>query len=205
MLISPKQVTHGPTRSPALSTRPPHLGRSTTGRRSEADTRAPARRAAPAPTAAPGRPSRPRHAPGHGCRSLPPRRPGLPGRPAWACRGLPQRVPDHPLLGPERSHPPDHRGRGRRAPVARHAGLAIRLARAVNHAIGRRGAVWGDRYHARALATPRAVRHALVYVLMNLLAARVGPPPSLSRSWMTACLPRTVRAEHWLRAVPLRN
>src|SRR5213594_1017676 len=78
-------------------------------------------------------------------------------------------------------------------------GLAIRLARAVNHAIGRRGAVWGDRYHARALATPRAVRHALVYVLMNLLAARVGPPPSLSRSWMTACLPRTVRAEHWLR------
>src|SRR5437773_4242076 len=178
MLISPKQVTHGPTRSPALSTRPPHLGRSTTGRRSEADTRAPARRAAPAPTAAPGRPSRPRHAPGHGCRSLPPRRPGLPGRPAWAGRGLPQRVPDHPLLGPERSHPPDHRGRGRRAPVARHAGLAIRLARAVNHAIGRRGAVWGDRYHARALATPRAVRHALVYVLMNLLAARVGPPPS---------------------------
>jgi putative transposase len=46
-------------------------------------------------------------------------------------------------------------------------GLAIRLARAVNRALCRRGRVWGDRYHARALSTPRAVRHALVYVLMN--------------------------------------
>ena len=46
-------------------------------------------------------------------------------------------------------------------------GLAIRIARAVNRALSRRGTVWGDRYHARALTTPRAVRHALVYVLMN--------------------------------------
>ncbi len=30
-----------------------------------------------------------------------------------------------------------------------------------------RGQVWGDRYHARELKTPRAVRNALVYVLMN--------------------------------------
>jgi REP element-mobilizing transposase RayT len=46
-------------------------------------------------------------------------------------------------------------------------GLAIRVARAFNHAVGIRGAVWGDRYHARDLKTPRAVRNALVYVLMN--------------------------------------
>jgi putative transposase len=46
-------------------------------------------------------------------------------------------------------------------------GLAIRIAKAVNRALGRRGAVWADRYHARALTTPRAVRHALVYVLQN--------------------------------------
>jgi len=46
-------------------------------------------------------------------------------------------------------------------------GLAIRVARAVNRAVGRRGAVWGDRYHARALTSPRAVRNAFVYVLMN--------------------------------------
>jgi putative transposase len=46
-------------------------------------------------------------------------------------------------------------------------GLAIRLARAVNRALGIRGPVWGDRYHARELTTPRAVRNAIVYVLMN--------------------------------------
>src|SRR5205823_1297855 len=44
-------------------------------------------------------------------------------------------------------------------------GLVIRIARAVNGALGRRGPVWGDRYHARALTTPRAVRNALVYVV----------------------------------------
>jgi len=46
-------------------------------------------------------------------------------------------------------------------------GLAIRLARAVNRALGITGGVWGDRYHARDLKTPRAVRNAIVYVLMN--------------------------------------
>jgi putative transposase len=47
------------------------------------------------------------------------------------------------------------------------SGLSIRLARAVNRVIGRRGHVWGDRYHARALYSPREVRNTLVYVLMN--------------------------------------
>ncbi|HEX7126321.1 MAG TPA: transposase [Thermodesulfobacteriota bacterium] len=46
-------------------------------------------------------------------------------------------------------------------------GLAIRVARAVNRALGRTGRVWGDRYHARVLTTPREVRNALVYVLNN--------------------------------------
>ena len=46
-------------------------------------------------------------------------------------------------------------------------GLTIRLARAVNRTLDRHGRVWADRYHARALTTPRAVRHALVYVLRN--------------------------------------
>ena len=46
-------------------------------------------------------------------------------------------------------------------------GAEIRLARAVNRVVGRRGRVWGDRYHARPLRTPREVRHGLVYVLMN--------------------------------------
>jgi putative transposase len=46
-------------------------------------------------------------------------------------------------------------------------GLAIRIARALNRALGRRGSVWADRYHRRDLKTPREVRNALVYVLMN--------------------------------------
>lgn len=46
-------------------------------------------------------------------------------------------------------------------------GLAIRLARAVNGALGIAGQVWDDRYHARDLKTPLVVRTAIVYVLMN--------------------------------------
>jgi REP element-mobilizing transposase RayT len=46
-------------------------------------------------------------------------------------------------------------------------GLAIRLARRLNGAIGRRGALWGDRWNGRDLTTPREVRNALVYVLAN--------------------------------------
>ena len=46
-------------------------------------------------------------------------------------------------------------------------GLAIRLALAVNRALGRRGNVVGDRYHARPLTTPRQMRTSLVYTLLN--------------------------------------
>jgi len=46
-------------------------------------------------------------------------------------------------------------------------GLAIRLALAVNRALGRRGKVVGDRYHARPLTSPRQMRASLVYVLLN--------------------------------------
>src|SRR5712691_5400913 len=88
-------------------------------------------------------------------------------------------------------------------------GLAIRLARAVNHAIGRRGAVWGDRYHARALATPRAVRHALVYVLMNFKKHRtaVGEvDPRSSAAWFDGWRAEPgARAQSWLAAVGWRR
>jgi REP-associated tyrosine transposase len=47
------------------------------------------------------------------------------------------------------------------------AGLAIRVARAVNRRLRRRGRFWRDRYHARELRTPREVRNGIVYVLMN--------------------------------------
>jgi hypothetical protein len=46
-------------------------------------------------------------------------------------------------------------------------GLSVRIARGLNGLLGRRGRVFGDRYHARALATPRETRNALAYVLLN--------------------------------------
>jgi hypothetical protein len=46
-------------------------------------------------------------------------------------------------------------------------GLAIRVARAINRVLQRRGRVWDGRYHAHPLRTPREVRNALVYVLQN--------------------------------------
>jgi REP element-mobilizing transposase RayT len=46
-------------------------------------------------------------------------------------------------------------------------GLAVRLARRTNSLLRIRGGFWGDRFHSRELTSPRAVRNALVYVLMN--------------------------------------
>src|SRR5258706_7526845 len=65
-------------------------------------------------------------------------------------------------------------------------GLAIRLAKAINRALGRHGRVWSDRYHARALRTPRELRNALVYVLNNArkhLRAMRGLDPCSSAPW----------------------
>jgi putative transposase len=46
-------------------------------------------------------------------------------------------------------------------------GLAIRCARAINRAVHRCGRVWQHRYHAHYLRSPREVRAAYVYVLLN--------------------------------------
>jgi len=51
-------------------------------------------------------------------------------------------------------------GRGMKA-------LSSRLARAVNRVFGRSGPVLADRYHVHVLKTPREVRNALAYVLLN--------------------------------------
>jgi hypothetical protein len=59
-------------------------------------------------------------------------------------------------------------------------GLATRSARAVNRTLARRGRVWADRFHARPLRTPREVRSALVYVLMNFKKHWRGPIASSS-------------------------
>jgi len=96
-------------------------------------------------------------------------------------------------------------------------GLAVRIAKAVNRRLGRHGAVWGDRYHARSLSTPRAVRTALVYVLANwrkhVRGARGWDPRSSAAwfdGWRTAPRPPAgpppvVPARTWLARVGWRR
>ena len=45
--------------------------------------------------------------------------------------------------------------------------IGARLARAVNRVVRRRGQVLADRYHLHILRTPREVRRAIAYVLLN--------------------------------------
>lgn len=76
-------------------------------------------------------------------------------------------------------------------------GLAIRLAKAINRALRRRGAVWGDRFHSRTLTSPREFRNALVYVLNNWrkhLARTDGFDLRSSAAWF----------DGWRDVVPLR-
>jgi REP element-mobilizing transposase RayT len=60
-------------------------------------------------------------------------------------------------------------------------GLGVRLARAINRAMSSRGKVFSDRYHDRILRTPREVRFALRYVLLNARKHRALPPHGQSR------------------------
>jgi REP element-mobilizing transposase RayT len=60
-------------------------------------------------------------------------------------------------------------------------GLAVRAARRINGALRRRGQVFSERYHARELTGPRAVRNALVYILHNHRKHGV------SLAWLDAC------------------
>ena len=46
-------------------------------------------------------------------------------------------------------------------------GLEVRLARALNRLMRRKGRVFSDRYHAHILRTPREAARALRYVLLN--------------------------------------
>jgi REP-associated tyrosine transposase len=55
----------------------------------------------------------------------------------------------------------------RRALTRGARGLSVRIARLLNGGLGRTGQVFADRYHARPLRTPREVRRALAYVLLQ--------------------------------------
>src|SRR3990172_7368899 len=67
--------------------------------------------------------------------------------------------------------------KGKEALASGMKSIAARLARAVNRVFGRTGPVLDGRYHHRVLGTPREVRRALAYVLLNArrhLAKRFG-------------------------------
>lgn len=95
-------------------------------------------------------------------------------------------------------------------------GLVIRIALAVKRAT-QVPRVWGDRYHARPLKTPREVRHAIAYVLLNFrkhLRAPTGVDPRSSGPWFDGwkCRPRpptdpppTSKARTWLASVGWRR
>ena len=104
--------------------------------------------------------------------------------------------------------------------------LGSRLARAVNRVFGRRGAVLADRYHVHVLRTPREVRAAIAYVLLNArrhaaklgraLTARWRIDPASSGRWFDgwrggvparpACdVPAVARARSWLLAMGWRR
>jgi putative transposase len=95
-------------------------------------------------------------------------------------------------------------------------GLAIRVAKAVNRTLGRHGAVFDDRYHARTLATPREVRNAFVYVLNNWrkhVRHAIGLDDRSSARWFdgwrvapsASAPPPVARARTWLARVGWRR
>jgi REP element-mobilizing transposase RayT len=66
--------------------------------------------------------------------------------------------------------------------------VSVRIARYVNDLLLRRGAFWADRWHGRALGSPREVRSVILYVLANFrkhttATLRTGVDPCSSAPW----------------------
>ncbi len=76
-------------------------------------------------------------------------------------------------------------------------GLLVRIARALNALWKRSGAVFADRFHARALTSPREVRAALVYLLHNARHHGIqlpGVDPYSSGPWFEGWASNVARA-----------
>jgi hypothetical protein len=90
--------------------------------------------------------------------------------------------------------------------------LGVRLARGWNRVHARRGTVFAERYHVRALSSPRQVRTVLSYVLCNArrhaersgvrLASRWVDPFS-SGPWFDGWMQRVCDREPWMRELLL--
>ena len=92
--------------------------------------------------------------------------------------------------------------------------IGARIARAVHRVFGGSGRVLADRFHHRVLRTPREVRNALAYVLLNArkhshprfgvsASGVAGPDPGSSGRWFTGWSePLSPAAESPAVAVP---
>ena len=92
-------------------------------------------------------------------------------------------------------------------------GLGVRIAKALNRLMQRKGTVFADHYYARILRSPTQVANALAYVLLNFLhhfpdeAARYEDVPRdpFSSAWRERGRdPPVVPARTWLLAVGWR-
>jgi REP element-mobilizing transposase RayT len=63
-------------------------------------------------------------------------------------------------------------------------GFEVRLARKLNRAMHRKGKLFAERYHARALRSPREVRNALRYVLCNARHHAAARGERISPRWI---------------------
>jgi|SRR5688572_27548247 len=83
-------------------------------------------------------------------------------------------------------------------------GLAIRIARAINRLLRRRGPVFTDRYHRRDLTTRRETRHCLAYVLQNFRKHAMQRGERCRPGWIDDCS-SSPWFRHWARppATPL--
>jgi REP element-mobilizing transposase RayT len=91
-------------------------------------------------------------------------------------------------------------------------GLGVRMAKALNRVMKRKGRVYADRYFSRILKTPSEVAVALNYVMSNaikhgLIRRGIDPRSSWSRD-NTDCVARAgtwLLSVGWRRAGPLRS
>src|SRR3982074_2700166 len=93
-------------------------------------------------------------------------------------------------------------------------GLGVRIAKALNRLMQRKGTVFADHYHARILRSPTQVANALAYVLMNFLhhfpdeARRYASDPRdpFSSAWREdGTGPPVVAARTWLLSIGWRR
>jgi hypothetical protein len=73
---------------------------------------------------------------------------------------------------------------GARALARGMQGLEVRLARGFNRVLERKGKLFAERYHARVLRSPREVKNALRYVLLNARHHAGEAGVSLARTWI---------------------